>query len=329
MDNAELAKLLDVPKLTDHIKQLDKVLRDLPQSATPSLRSPTSRLLARSGKRLRPTMVITAASQSGKQIDASVIAAASAIELIHIASLVHDDIIDASDARWGIPTISKQEGVDSAILVGDYLVALAGVQAASVNSRVAREVAEAFAKMCDGQSLELSDTNNLDRTTDSYFKCIAAKTAALFAASCRVGGLCAGLSDKDIDALGQYGESFGMAFQLTDDLLDLLSTSDDLGKPVGNDIKEGVYTLPVLLGLQSSSNKKLRAILSQKSPNTKSIIELLSKEDSIAQTVAEIDRYNAKAISSLQNITNHGSLKGLRELPNSYKQQALKSIVLY
>ena len=329
MDKAELAKLLDVPKLTDHIKQLDKVLRDLPKSASPNLKEPASRFLARSGKRLRPTMVIATAAQSGKQIDASVIAAASAIELIHIASLVHDDIIDASDERWGVPTISKQEGVDSAILVGDYLVALAGVQAASVSSQVAREVAEAFATMCDGQSLELSDTNNLNRTTDSYFKCIAAKTAALFAASCRVGGLCAGLSDKDIDALGQYGESFGMAFQLTDDLLDLLSTSDSLGKPVGNDIKEGVYTLPVLLGLQSPSSKKLWNILSQKSPNTKSIIKLLSDEDSIAQTVAEIDRYNSKAVSSLQSITNHGSIKGLQELPNLYKHQALNDIVLY
>ncbi|MEK7594564.1 MAG: polyprenyl synthetase family protein [Patescibacteria group bacterium] len=326
MNIALLANLFELPGLPKYIQQVDQTLQNLPAPANPKLREATNRILNSHGKRLRPILVIAAAEGCGHQIDQPVIAAASAIELIHLASLVHDDIIDASDLRRGVPTVNGQEGVDTAILVGDYLLAMAGIQASKAGVDVARVVAEAFAAMCDGQGLELADNYNVDRSIDSYLDCIDKKTASLLVASVRIGGICAELPESKLSALGRYGEAFGMAFQLADDLNDLLSTTEQHGKPTGNDIKEGVYTMPLLLGLQGGEADELRGLLRHPitKANSSSIADILKKSGYVDQTIDEIDTYNKQAVTALNALEDGNNLAGLAALPNTYKNWALK-----
>ncbi len=325
MGTVSLDEVFGLTKLPTYIERVDDLMRSLPATASPTLRGPAERIINSGGKRLRPSLVFAVASLGNEEIDQSIIDAAAAIELVHLASLVHDDIIDASDERRGIPTVNKNEGVDAAILVGDYLVALAGVQASKVNSAVAGVVAEAFATMCDGQSLELADTHNLDRSVDSYMECIGKKTAALMGVACRVGGITAGLPKTKLAALENYGHAFGMAFQLTDDLLDILASNKTTGKPASNDIKEGVYTLPLLLGLKNGSGAELRKLIVNKSGQP-SITQLLIKTGAVDATIAEIERYNQQAVASLRSLGDSRLLDGLRKLPAAYSTSVLKPL---
>jgi len=262
----------------------------------------------------------------GKKIDSSVITSCVAIELIHTASLIHDDIIDHARSRRGVQTISAKEGVNDAILVGDYLFGLAAVQAASISKEVAGELAEAMVGLCDGQSRELADSYNTERSINSYLETIHGKTAMLSRAACRIGGLCGSGTETQIDSLGRFGEAFGMSFQLIDDLLDLLSSDKDMGKPVGNDIKEGVYTLPLLISLSGSSASKVRSYLtSNRAAPTKNaeIVSILMSDGSISETVKRIKHYNNTATKALADFSANAVVGGLSSLPVVYLKWAL------
>jgi geranylgeranyl pyrophosphate synthase len=323
----ELATLLNIPELPAYITKTEQLIKDILTVSDSTLHGASLRLVEAGGKRLRPFFVIAAASSQGGYIDDNVIACCAAIELAHIGTLVHDDIIDDAEVRWGISTVNAKEGVSSAILVGDYLLALAAAEAATVSKEVAYLIAATIAEMCDGQSQETSDNYNVDRSIESYRKTIYKKTAALTSAACRLGAICAGLSDKQVMALSKYGEAFGMAFQITDDLLDILSTPEAMGKPVGNDIKEGVYTLPLLLALQGEHRDEVSSWLGEvprSQPSQKKIVETLRSSGVIDETLKEIRKYNDLAVTSLLDLKENGVVKGLGRLPDAYLGWALK-----
>jgi geranylgeranyl pyrophosphate synthase len=317
----DLAQVLGMPDLTKNIELVNDELLSCITRANKSLFKPTQRIIESRGKRLRPILVLATSISLGSRISERAIIASSAIELTHIASLVHDDIIDEANLRHGIPTISSLEGTDAAILVGDYLTALAGLQAARVGNEVALAVSTAFACMCDGQSLELTDTYNAGRTIDDYLRTIHNKTASLMGAACQIGGICAGMTDKQIAALASYGEAFGMSFQLIDDLLDLTATTSEVGKPVGNDLKEGIYTMPLLFSLRGSSKDLVHSWLGQQVSNPTSkekIIQTLRQDSSISKTMNEIQHYNALATQSLASFRHSDIIDGLKNLPEAY-----------
>jgi geranylgeranyl pyrophosphate synthase len=317
MNTTELAKLLGIPELPAYLKQVEQRLEEIVASSdNPDIREPALRVVRTGGKRLRPVLCLAAALSRGGKINDSVISAASAIELAHIATLIHDDIIDDSDLRRGIPTINSREGVDNAIIIGDYLLSLALVQAATASKEAA----------CEGQMQEKNDEYNVNRSISSYLTTINKKTAALTAAACRIGGLCGNLADEDIYMLAQYGEAFGMAFQITDDVLDFLSTTKLMGKPVGNDVKEGVYTMPLLLAIQGSSGELVKSWLGRKPSSHASrelIVTTLSQDGAFDESQAEINKYNNIAASSIK-ADGSTVLIGLSELPHVYEQLALK-----
>lgn len=328
MKTAELAKLLGISELPFYMQEVEQQLEDLlTSSLNPRIREPALRVVCNGGKRLRPLLVIAAASTKNNKINSDVIAAACAVELAHIATLIHDDIIDNANLRRGIPTISAQEGLDDAIIIGDYLLSLAIAQAATVNKETAFILASAIATVCEGQMQEMSDEYNVDRTISSYLATINKKTAVLTAAACKIGGLCSNLPSKDIDNLAQYGEAFGMAFQLTDDVLDFLSTTELMGKPVGNDIKEGVYTMPLLLAIQGPSGELVRSWLG-KNPSSHTthaiIVDTLLQEDVFEKVQVEIRKYNDIAAKAIRNIGKNDVVNGLSGLPYAYHELALK-----
>ncbi len=178
-------------------------------------------LINAGGKRIRPALTITAASLDGQTPGQKVVQAAAAVELVHLSSLVHDDIIDKSPRRRQKPSAVSAHGPVFALLLGDFLLAKALSTAATVDEAIALLLAETIAKMAEGEVLELEEGRQPGSLNGSHFEIISKKTAGLFAAASAGGGICVGLPAKEVEALVSYGENFGMAFQLIDDVKDL------------------------------------------------------------------------------------------------------------
>ncbi len=222
----------------------------------------SSHLVRAGGKRLRPALYLISARSANVAID-KLLPVAAAIELIHMATLVHDDVIDNATTRRGIPTANTRWGNHKSVLSGDYLFAKAfSIIATQVDSRMLKVLTDVICSMCEGEIMQLKDAFNPEQSENEYFVRIAQKTADFIAASCELGGISAQLSPEDIRALRQYGYSIGMAFQITDDILDVTSSSEQIGKPAGNDLRQGIITLPIIYALANGTHStELRNII--------------------------------------------------------------------
>jgi heptaprenyl diphosphate synthase/octaprenyl-diphosphate synthase len=283
------------------------------------------------GKRLRPVLAIATAACCGTDLTSDVIAGAVAVELVHVGSLVHDDIIDKAAERRGVATVNAREGDAAAILVGDFLLAQAGERAASISREVASALAMTIASLCDGQSRETMDLYDPHRTVDRFLASIGGKTAALLLSSCRIGSLAARHTDVQVAALSDFGHAFGMAFQIVDDVLDLVSTADLMGKPVGNDIRQGVYTLPLLLAMEAPGGDVIRQRLVDRGrdPLDGSIVEeivgWIHTTGAIDQSLAMAREYNERAARALSVLEPNAVVDGMARLPEAYLKWALES----
>ncbi|HEX9315572.1 MAG TPA: polyprenyl synthetase family protein [Actinomycetota bacterium] len=175
----------------------------------------------------------------------------AAIELTHLATLYHDDVIDEADTRRGVPSANGKWGNIVAILVGDFLFARASSIAADVGGEVPRVLADAIARVVQGQVRELEHLYDCRRPVEHYYATVDDKTGALLEASSRLGAVLGGCPEDQAEPLRLFGAAFGMAFQIADDLLDLSATQEDLGKPPGTDLRDGVYTLPLLYAVET------------------------------------------------------------------------------
>jgi heptaprenyl diphosphate synthase len=172
------------------------------------------------------------------------------VELVQVGSLCHDDVIDEAETHRGVDSVNARWGNLKAILAGDFLLAKASEIAASLGTEVAGLLAATIGRLCTGEVNELRYAYDVTRTEASYLQAIEGKTAALFATACRVGGIVGDLPRPTIDLLTDFGLRYGMAFQIVDDVLDVIATDAQLGKPSGHDIVEGIYNLPVLYALE-------------------------------------------------------------------------------
>ena len=211
-------------------------------------------LLGAGGKRLRPTVTLCAAyaAKGIAPVHADAVTGAAIVELVHIGSLHHDDVIDEAETRRGVPSVNARWSNIVAILSGDFLLAQASVLAASLGAEVAGLVGRTIGELCRGEILELHQLYDTDRTVDAYRSSILGKTASLLATSARIGGMVSGVDEPTLDSLTRFGFHLGMCFQIVDDVLDLTASSEALGKPSGKDIHEGVYTLPVIHAVGAS-----------------------------------------------------------------------------
>jgi heptaprenyl diphosphate synthase len=256
----------DLPALPDDLARVDVALRESVQTSDPFLAEVATHLIGAGGKRLRPTLTLVSAYASTDAADADADAAtdraltgAVACELVHLGSLYHDDVIDEAETRRGVPSVNARWSNIVAIMAGDFLLARASSLAASLGADVASLLAATIGELCRGQVLELQHLFDVDRSEEDYSSAIEGKTAALFATSCRIGGMVSGVGDPSLDALTRFGRHLGMCFQIVDDVLDLSSTDDALGKHAGQDLLEGIYTLPVIHVLRESG--ELRDLL--------------------------------------------------------------------
>src|SRR5687767_12361044 len=215
----------------------------------PFLSEVAGHLVSAGGKRIRPALTAAAALAGGAPVTDDVVQGGISVELVHIGSLYHDDVMDEADSRRGVQSVNARWGNLTAILAGDFLLARASEIAASLGTEVAALLAATIGRLCEGQVGELQTAFSVERTEDAYLRSIRGKTASLLSTACRIGALTGGLDRPAVDALTRFGDAVGMVFQIRDDVLDVVGTDAQLGKPAGNDLVEGVYTLPVIRAL--------------------------------------------------------------------------------
>jgi heptaprenyl diphosphate synthase len=316
--------LLGSSELEMHLEAVSDRLATTCMVGAPDLAAPCLRVVTGAGKRLRPALTLAVADVA-KVFDLSVIAAAVAVELVQIGSLVHDDIFDNAETRRGTPTINAIEGQNQALLAGTYLMARAGAEAAEAGQKVASEVAGTVASLCVGQATETQHLFDIGQEIDRYLFTIETKTAALFACSCRVGALCASLPEEHVNRFGEFGRNFGMAFQLIDDVLDLIGDPERLGKPVGADMRSGVLTMPALLELANPSGGDLRALLLRRqSADLEQASRMILDSGRIDEVIEVARQYAAASAAAIAEIPGASRLSGF---PPSYLDWALEEFV--
>ena len=213
----------------------------------------------RAGKRMRPMLILLMAKHFGGITDATQYAAVG-LELLHTASLVHDDVVDDSAERRGQSSVNAEYNNKVAVLVGDYILSTALLNVALTDNQIiVKRLAELGRTLASGEILQLSNIQNTEISEDVYYDVIIQKTAALFEACCTIGALSAGGSDEDIEKASLFGRNLGIMFQIKDDIFDY-SQSSEIGKPTGNDMAEGKLTLPVIYALNSTGNVTMRAL---------------------------------------------------------------------
>ncbi|MFN2593365.1 MAG: polyprenyl synthetase family protein [Actinomycetota bacterium] len=241
--------------LVDDLLRVESILLDTAgASPHPLVKDPALHLIQAGGKRLRPALV-QAAARSGAPTRATDLSAA-AVELIHLATLYHDDVVDETETRRGVATVHAQWGTEVAVLVGDYLFAQGCLLGAQAGGDVPSILAAALADVCEGQIVETAALFQSDRRTEEYIETVTKKTAALFGAACEMGAVTAGVTPEVRAALLSYGTHLGIAFQIVDDLLDFVGDPRVTGKTPGTDLDQGVYTLPVLIATERDASLK-------------------------------------------------------------------------
>ncbi|MEX2625079.1 MAG: polyprenyl synthetase family protein [Acidimicrobiia bacterium] len=269
----DLHELVPLPHIWDRLELVEGRLLEAAASDDPYLTKIAQHLLVAGGKRFRPLLALLAAEfGDADQTDRRPVEAAVSVELIHVGSLYHDDVIDEADTRRGAASVNANWSNTVAILAGDFLMARASEVAATYLSQESvRLLAVTYAELVEGQTRELQLVDSLDHSISGYENVIAGKTASLIRTSARLGAMAAGADSDVVQALTDWAFELGMVFQMADDALDLVGTEDSLGKPAGSDIREGKFTLATLAALQES--ERLRRLLSRPRPYPEETVE--------------------------------------------------------
>ena len=259
------------------------------------------------GKRTRPAITILA-SKFQRHESETPITMAAAVELLHIATLIHDDTVDNSSVRRGKATVSNKWGEDVAILLGDYVFATSATLVCDTNNiRVIKRFSETIMELSSGELSEISDAFKWNITMESYLKRIYNKTASLFSTAAESGSVLSGAPETQNQALKSYGYNLGMSFQIIDDILDFEGEEKEVGKPVGNDLIQGTMTLPsILLVQQHPENNHIRKFFENTADLSQiaNTIDAIQNSDIIPQCYSAAIEYSNKAQVALENLPN-------------------------
>jgi heptaprenyl diphosphate synthase/octaprenyl-diphosphate synthase len=241
--------------------QVEDHMQSLVTSPVMAISEPSRHVISAGGKRLRALLVLLAARLNHYH-PSKVVAVASAVELIHAATLVHDDLIDQSPRRRGLATVHSKWFRDAALVGGDYLFALSATAIArSGDIRVLDCLGRAAVRICEGEISLVTSVSPLDQVLEAYYFKIAGKTAVLFEEGLKAAGVVSGASETEIEALGRYGHNLGMAFQITDDVLDYVGDPVTIGKPVGGDLRRRQITLPLIYAAADGMSPTMRGTI--------------------------------------------------------------------
>jgi heptaprenyl diphosphate synthase/octaprenyl-diphosphate synthase len=298
----------------DGLAAVERTLAETAQPDHPLLGPMLSLVLPGSGKRLRPALALLTGRLGTYDLD-RLLQMATGVELLHAASLVHDDVVDESDLRRGSQTLFTRVGNALAVLVGDYLFAQSANRCVATGDvRVIGLFAQTLASMCQGQIEEASRGNapELTLTREQYYQTIWGKTASLFVLACEGSAILAGLTEPRIVAMRRYGDRLGLAFQVVDDILDFIGEEAQLGKPVGSDVKQGTITLPVICLREILSTEEFRAAFAE--DDRTAVIELVRTSGAVEAAQTEADRLLAEAREALGVLPNGAAREALEAL---------------
>lgn len=265
MDQPIFEDLVPIPRVWERMDSVETRLYEASVAETPFLTEIAQHLLSAGGKRYRPLLAQVAA-ELGSSLDGGSVEAGVAVELVHLGSLYHDDVIDEADARRGKTSVNTNWSNTVAILAGDFLLARASEVAAPLGEEAVALIARTYATLCEGQVSELAYAHSLEHGPDGYYTVIGGKTASLIRTSARLGAITGGADRDAVEAISEWAWEMGMVFQITDDVLDLIASDEFLGKPAGSDIGEGTFTLPVLLAADGPGGDEIRILLSDGNP---------------------------------------------------------------
>ena len=268
-----LQSIIRIPKVWESLTRVEERLLEAATAEDAYLTKIAQHLLLAGGKRFRPLLALLSA-EFGPSNDHRPIEAGVSVELIHVGSLYHDDVIDEAETRRGSTSVNTNWTNTVAILAGDFLMARASEVAATHLTRESvRLLASTYAELVEGQTKELQLIGNLDHDIGEHNEVIGAKTASLIRTSVRLGAMAADAPDPVVEALSKWAWEVGMVFQIADDALDLVADEETIGKPAGSDIREGTFTAPVLLAAAGPSGERVRELLSTPLPYSDDAVE--------------------------------------------------------
>jgi geranylgeranyl pyrophosphate synthase len=281
-------------------------------------------LIGAGGKRLRPIMLLLSAKPFNYELT-ELVSAAAGIELLHTASLVHDDTIDRSQLRRGTPTLNSMFDTGTVIMLGDYLFARSAMLAAeTMNPRVVAVFASTLGHICDGQLHEILTAHDLQQTREDYERRIFGKTASLFAGAAEMGAIIAGASDPEIQAMREFGTNVGMAFQIVDDVLDLRGSTEEIGKPAGLDLKQGTVTLPTMIFMAqadgSSTATEVKRIVNSgdaSDDDLKSVAATIRASGALDEALASAHGFVERAKERISFISDNQTVEALHAIADS------------
>ncbi|MFD1018488.1 heptaprenyl diphosphate synthase component II [Thalassobacillus hwangdonensis] len=309
--------------LKQDLSQIEESINETIQAEHPVLREASTQLLQAGGKRIRPVFVLLAGKFGDYQLE-RMKAVAVSLELIHMASLVHDDVIDDAELRRGQPTIKSKWDNRIAMYTGDYIFARSLECLSELdNPRAHQILAKTIVEVCVGEIEQIKDKYHLDQNLRTYLRRIKRKTALLIAVSCRLGAIAANVPYEQERALFKYGYYVGMSYQIIDDVLDFTASEQELGKPAGGDLLQGNITAPVLYAMEDDRIADQLRELFKNDPEAvtkdelSSVIEQIKHSDAIDRSFALSERYLQKAYDALET------------LPSGRTKQTLRGIAKY
>lgn len=268
------------------------------------------------GKMIRPRLVLLAGAAVGKVTDEH-LRIAAIVEMIHNATLLHDDVIDDGKKRRGLPTVNSLWGNESAVLLGDFLLSRVFKMCTDLEPKIAGTIAAAAQRVCEGELRQIIQRRNRQLSEPEYIDIITEKSASLFSACCELGGLSAAADEQKVRLLGCFGQNVGIAFQITDDLLDIIGEETDTGKTLGSDAASNKPTLAVIHLLRTVDEREKAAViekLDSPSRGREVLVEMLSRSGSLEYAHSRSQEYVEKAIESLAGLRESNARDALIEM---------------
>ena len=320
-------QLVAAVDLLSDLQAIDDEIQFRLQSRSALIKVAGRYLLSSGGKRARAALALLSGRLGPGYSLERVLHAAAAVELIHAASLVHDDLIDDADQRRGRTTVHTKWNGNVALMVGDYLFALAaGEMALAPDPRVIRVFADGVQRICEAELSPVMDVQPTDQALAQYYDKIGGKTAALFECAATAGMICGGGDELDIETLGRFGFEVGMAFQIVDDVLDFTGDAAVLGKPAGHDLHEGTITLPLILAVQAGGSAILHEVAHTDHPSDALVAAAVTEVRRVGGpklALREARRLITRAVERLDRFPDSIARTGLIDLAEFALQRAM------
>jgi geranylgeranyl pyrophosphate synthase len=302
--------------ISDDLDEVSQIMREATRDSNPEIQEILDYALDSPGKMIRPSIVILVSRACGQGYDRNTLNYAAAAELVHMATLIHDDINDESDSRRGKPATYKKYGVRKALTTGDTMLVKAMTLFDS-NPPLLQSIIAMGSALADSEFLQYNHKYDLDITEDEYFQVVSGKTATLISQCAKTGAIAAKASNETIESMATFGHLYGMAFQVADDLIDLVSSEKVSGKTAMKDLSEGIITLPTIIALRDPENgKKIRGLI-KKGASLDDVRELILKTDAVQECKSVIGEYVDEAIKYLDTLPDSEfkeSLKAMTQL---------------